>query len=82
MTQGLFTFNAAAGGNLQTTSLTIPLDTIFAQYFASAGATPFGSQFTFTQPFTVTGSSQAVASVTVTLVNKVGQSPAATAALN
>jgi hypothetical protein len=82
MTQGLFTFNAAPGGNLQTTSLTIPLDTIFAQYFASAGATPFGSQFTFTQPFTVTGSSQAVASVTVTLVNKIGQSTAATAALN
>ena len=49
---------------------------MFAQYFNSAGAAATGSQFTYTQPFTVTGSTQAVVSVTVTLVNKIGQSAA------
>jgi hypothetical protein len=71
MTQAMFTFN---GTNLQTTSLTVPLDTMFAQYFTSAAAAPFGGQFIFTQPFTVNGNIQGVTSVTVTLTNKIGQS--------
>jgi hypothetical protein len=82
VTQVIFTFNAAAGGNLQTTSLTIPADTLFSPYFNSATATPFGSQFNFSQPFTVNGSTQAIASVTVTMVNKIGQSTAVTVNLN
>ena len=82
MTQAIFAFAAATGSNLQTTTLTVPADTPFAQYFNGAGAAPFGGQFLFTQPFTVTGSTQAIVSVTVTLVNKIGQSTAATAALN
>jgi hypothetical protein len=67
---------------LQTTTLTVPLDAMFAAYFGGASAAPFGSQFTYTQPFTVTGSTQAIVSVTVTLVNKIGQSAPATATLN
>jgi hypothetical protein len=82
LTQAIFQFTAAAGGNLQTTTLTVPIDTIFAAYFSSAGAAATGSQFTYTQPFTVTGSTQAIVSVTVTLVNKIGQSAPATATLN
>jgi hypothetical protein len=82
LTQAVFQFTAAAGSNLQTTSLTVPIDALFAPYFSGAASTPFGSQFTYTQPFTVTGSTQAVASVTVTLVNKIGQSTPATATLN
>jgi hypothetical protein len=82
MTQANFQFTSATGGNLQTTTLTVPIDTMFAQYFSSAGATATGSQFTFTQPFTVTGSPQAIVSVTVTLVNKIGQSTPATVTLN
>jgi hypothetical protein len=82
MTQANFTFTPATGSNLQTTTLTVPLDAMFAQYFSSAGATATGSQFTFTQSFTVTGSTQAVTSVTVTLVNKLGNSAPATATVN
>jgi hypothetical protein len=82
MTQAIFQFAAASGSNLQTTTLTVALDTLSAGYFGGSSAAPFGSQFTYTQPFTVTGSTQAVASVTVTLVNKIGQSAAATATLN
>jgi hypothetical protein len=82
MTQANFQFTGANGSNLQTTTLTVPIDAMFAQYFSSAGATPTGSQFTFTQSFNVTGSPQAVVSVTVTLVNKIGQSAPATATVN
>ena len=82
MTQAIFAFTAATGSSLQTTTLTVPADTQFAQYFGGASATPFGGQFLFTQPFTVTGSTQAIVSVTVTLVNKIGQSTAVTAVLN
>jgi len=82
MTQANFQFTAATGSNLQTTTLTVPLDAMFSQYFSSAGAAPTGSQFTYTQSFTVTGSPQAVVSVTVTLVNKIGQSAPATANVN
>ena len=82
MTQAVFAFAPATGGNLQTTTVTVPADAQFAQYFSGASAAPFGGQFLFTQAFTVTGSTQAIVSVTVTLVNKIGQSAAATAALN
>ncbi len=82
VTQVIFTFNAAAGSSLQTTSLTIPVDPVFSQYFNSTTATPFGGQFSFTQPFTVNGSTQAIGSVTVTMVNKIGQSSAVTVNLN
>jgi hypothetical protein len=82
MTQAIFQFTAAAGSNLQTTTLTVPIDALFAPYFSGAGSTPFGSQFTYTQPFAVTGSTQAIASVTVTLANRIGQSAPATATLN
>jgi hypothetical protein len=82
MTQAVFQFTAGTGSNLQTTTLTVPLDAQFSQYFSSAGATATGSQFTYSQTFTVTGSTQAVVSVTVTLSNKIGTSAPATATLN
>jgi hypothetical protein len=82
VTQVIFTFNAATGSTLQTTSLTVPVDTLFAAYFGGSSATPFGGQFTFTQPFTVNGNNQSIASVTVTMVNKIGQSTPVTVNLN
>jgi hypothetical protein len=82
VTQAIFTFNAAAGSTLQTTSLTVPVDTLFSAYFGGAGAIPFGGQFTFTQPFTVNGNVLAVGSVTVTMVNKIGQSTPITVNVN
>jgi hypothetical protein len=82
LTQAVFAFAGAPGSNLQTTTLTVPVNALFAPYFAGTAAAPFGSQFAYTQPFTVTGSTQAIVSVTVTLVNLVGQSVPVTATLN
>ena len=77
-----FTFSAAPGSTVQTTELTVPVNAMFAQYFGSAAAAPFGSQFTFTQPFTIQqGSSQSIASITVRLTSLVGPSAPATANL-
>jgi hypothetical protein len=82
MTQAVFQLTPTPGANLQTTSLTVTLDALFATYFGSAAAAPFGGQFTFTQPFTVNGNLQGVGSVTVTLTNRVGTSAPGTATLN
>jgi hypothetical protein len=81
-TQAVFQFNAATGANLQTTTLTVTVDTLFGAYFGSSTAAPFGGQFTLSQPFSVTGNLQGVASVTVTVVNKLGSSNSITVNLN
>jgi hypothetical protein len=81
-TQAIFQFAAGAGSNLQTTSLTVPVGTLFSGYFGGSSAAAYGGQFSFTETFTVTGSTQAISAVTVTLVNAIGSSTAVTAALN
>lgn len=72
-----FTFN---GTGLGTTSLSVPVDAIFSPWYQSSTSSQFGSNFTYTQPFT-TSNPQAVTSVSVTLVNAVGTSAAASANL-
>ncbi len=78
VTTANFTFTAAAGTTLQTTQLSVPVDAIFAPFFQSAAGAALGSQFTFSQPFTLSGTGQ-VASVSVTLVNAAGTSNPMTA---
>jgi hypothetical protein len=79
ISQAIFRFNAASGANLQTTDVTIPVSSLFSGWFQSSGIAAFGSQFLFTQPFTVQGDTQAISSVTVTLVNTQGNSQQTTA---
>jgi hypothetical protein len=79
--QANFTFVAAPGSNLQTTTITVPVDTLFTQWFGSTAAAAFGGQFTFTQSFTITGNTAAVSSVSVTLVSRIGTSNAVSATL-
>jgi hypothetical protein len=79
MTQAVFAFNPAAGASLQTTSLTLSVGSLFAPWLQ--GTQVIGSQFLFTQPFTVTGNLQAVTSITVTLTNSQGSSQAVTATI-
>ena len=81
VTSAIFTFTAAAGANLQTTTITIPSDQLFQTWYQSAASAAFGSQFTFTQPFNVQGGVSSIASVTVTLVNSVGSSTPVSATL-
>ena len=82
ITQVVYQFTGASGGNLQTTQLTVSVDPLFSQWFAGSQSAAFGSQFTLTQPFTVQGSTQAIVSVTVTMVNRVGSSTPVTVNLN
>jgi hypothetical protein len=71
VTQATFAFNAAAGQTLQpaAASITVDVSGLFGGWFASSVQ---GSQFIFTQPFTVQGDPNAVIPVSVTLTNRVG----------
>ena len=77
--RGLFGFNASAAGGLATTEQTVTVDSTFNRWYQDTASRAFGSRFTFVQPFTVQGETGAVASVTVTLSNSVGNSNAVTA---
>jgi hypothetical protein len=78
VTSALFTLRPAAGFTLQTTDFTVQVGALFSAWYQNAASVPFGSQFLFTQPFTV-GEAGSVASVTVTLLNTVGRSNSVTA---
>jgi hypothetical protein len=73
-----FQFNPPAGSTLQTTQLTVQVQSEFIAWYQSAASVPYGSQFTFNQFFEVKGSLGAIASVTVNLENAQGKSPAVT----
>ncbi len=81
VTAASFTFSGTSGANLGTSQLAVAVSSIFAPWYSSAASAPYGSQFTFTQPFTVTGSNTAILSVSATLTSSVGVSPAASANL-
>jgi hypothetical protein len=81
VTTANFTFSATSGSNLATSQLAVAVSSIFTPWYSSAPSAPYGSQFTFTQPFTVTGSNTAILSVSATLTSSVGTSQAATANL-
>jgi large repetitive protein len=81
VTQVVFTFAAAAGSTLQTTTVTVSAASLYTTWYQSSASVPFGSQFSFTIPFTVAGNVQSLTSVTVTLVNPTGTSTAMSATL-
>lgn len=81
ITSATFTFTPAPGATLQTTSVTIPVDQLFVNWYSSAASAAFGSQFTFSQTFNVTGGVSSIASVSVILVNANGTSTAVSATL-
>ena len=79
VTQATFNFTAAQGGNLQTTVVTVPVDSAFTTWYTGTTSTQFGSSFLYTQPFTVQGNTNDIASVSVTLTNATGTSTAVSA---
>ena len=79
VTQAVFRFTAASGANLQTTELTVPLTDGAQRWYQSDASRPFGSQFTLTQQFNVTGDTSSITAVSVTLNNAQGASAASTA---
>ena len=74
VTQAMFAFTAAAGKNLQTTQVTLPVDSAFTTWYSGTSSGQYGSTFLYTQPFTIQGDATAIASVSVTLTNSVGTS--------
>jgi len=70
---------AAPGADLQTPEVTVNVDSAFTTWYRNSASDPFGSQFRYLQPFTVTGEASAVTSVSVTLTNATGTSSAASA---
>ena len=81
VTGATFQFSASAGATLQTSQLTIDVTSLFTQWFQNAASAPTGSQFMFTQPFNVSGSTSSILSVTATLTSGLGTSAPATANL-
>jgi hypothetical protein len=77
--QGAFQFTPSANNTFTSPNITVPLSTPFATWYESAPGASYGSQFMLSQPFSLGGSSDAIASVTVTLQNAVGTSQPATA---
>ena len=78
VTQATFTFAAASGQTLQTNQVVVPLTDLFNTWFQDAGSNRYGSQFTYKQPFTITGDVNAVIPQSVVLSNRTGNSQTAT----
>ena len=78
VTQATFTFAAASGQTLQTNQVVVPLTDLFNKWFQDASSNRYGSQFTYKQPFTITGDVNAVIPQSVVLTNRVGSSQTVT----
>ncbi|MBI3683069.1 MAG: choice-of-anchor D domain-containing protein [Acidobacteria bacterium] len=76
-------FTPVSGETLATTRLTLNVDSAFLAWYQSAASQQFGSLFTATVPLSLTGEtntaaslSEAVQSISVTISNRLGTSPA------
>jgi hypothetical protein len=77
ITQATFSFKALGANTLQQSQITVQLGTLFSAWYQNSTSITFGSQFLFTQPFTIQGDATMVAPDTVTLANSLGSSAAA-----
>ena len=81
MVSATFQFTASAGTSLQTSQVTVQVDQVFGTWYNDTTSQQFGSEFTFTQPFTISGNAAGITNVSVTLTNKQGASSAANASV-
>jgi subtilisin family serine protease len=81
MVQAAFAFTAAANATLATSSIMVPLGASFSSWYSEAASSQFGSQFLYTQFFTVQGDANAVGAVSVALINSAGASVTVTSGL-
>lgn len=80
MTTATFTFTAASGTAFSGTStFAVPVGSIFSSWFDTTAGQNNGSMFLLTVPFTISGPTSVIGSVSVTLTNSVGTSAAASA---
>ncbi|HTU43930.1 MAG TPA: IPT/TIG domain-containing protein [Bryobacteraceae bacterium] len=75
-----FSFTAAAGTAFNgTTTFAVPVGPVFTTWFDSTAGQQNGSMFLLTVPFTISGPTSVLGSVSVTLTNSVGTSAAVSA---
>jgi hypothetical protein len=72
VTEAVFQFTAGAGINLQTPQVRIQVDNLFSPWFQDPASSRFGSQFLFSQQFTVQGDTSSLGLDSVTLTNRLG----------
>ncbi len=83
ITQMDFTFSPTSGENVATSKVTLPVESSFVAWYTSTASQAYGSLFTASVPFTMSGDVKNVASivdtiqsVSVTLTNRLGTSAA------
>jgi Putative Ig domain len=77
MTSATFTFTANAGTQFAgSATFTVPLTAAYTAWYQSAQSQSFGSMFQLQVPFTLSGSTNVLQSVSVTLTNSIGTSAA------
>lgn len=76
VTQMSVTFAAASGQTLQNSTVTVPVEELFGRWFQDPSSSQYGSQFFYSQPFTIQGEANAVTPQSVTLVNRLGSTTA------
>jgi hypothetical protein len=76
VTQASFTFAASSGQTLQNSQVSVSVEDVFSKWFQDPASSQYGSQFIFTQPFTIQGDASAVTPQSVTLTNRVGTTTA------
>jgi hypothetical protein len=74
-----FSFVPASGATLFEKSITVPATTLFTTWYTTPTSAQYGSAFTYTQTFTLSGNASVVAGVGATLTNSVGTSSEVTA---
>jgi Bacterial Ig-like domain (group 3)/FG-GAP-like repeat len=80
LTQASFVFTAAPGNpQISNPDVTVDVGKSFANWFSSGDSIQYGSTFTYTQIFSISGGAASIESVQVTLTNSVGPSTPQTA---
>ena len=79
MTGAKFTFTPSSGNSFTQASFPLTPSSLFVSWYDTTASDAFGTAFTYTVIFTLSGSSTTVASVAVDLTNTIGTSPSVTA---
>lgn len=76
VTQAVFRFSVSGNAALQNPEVTVAVESLFSGWFAGADSPAVGSQFEFTQSFTVQGDANLITPASVRLVNRLGSGSA------
>jgi len=76
VTSAIYHFSFTTASNQAPVDITVPLGTLVSGWYSTPASLNYGSLFGFTQNFTVNGNVSQVTSVSITLTNNQGTSPA------